>query len=358
MSPATGTTFSTSGHNMGMSTTTTTMTNLEDHCEVLTLVPGQQRPAGLTAFDASAIMGVNNYKGQLELWGEKIGKIPYSGPKFSQARKELKRAVAQMYAEKHNVVVVYWPRTLRSTDFDFMQYHVEYVICDCPDLRRGVVHDASEVSGEPPNIVAILDVRAVGINGPASTYEWDDDGVPPKYETQGLHAFAVTGVNRVVYAALIANEGLAVRTRNYDEDDIQDLIEAEFGFWENVETKTEPEVDGSESTFRALHKLFPTPVEGKSVTLEGGQIETYRQWANAKDMSDTAEKLATLLRAQLELIVGDAESIVVDGKTVITYKKSKDSERFNLDAFREANPELAQQFTVPVPGSRRWTQKR
>jgi len=341
-----------------MSTTTPIKTTLEDHCEALTFVPGQPRPAGLSAFDASAIMGVNNYKGQLELWGEKIGKIPYSGPKFSKARKDLKHTVAQMYAEERNAVVVYWPTTLRSSDFDFMQYRMEYVICDRPDLKSGIVHDATETLGTPPNIIAILDVRAIGINGPASAYEWDNDGVPPKYETQGRHAFAVTGISHVVYAALIANEGLVVRTRDYDTDDIQDLIEAEFGFWENVETKTEPEVDGSESTFRALHKLFPTPVEGKSVTLEGAQVDTYRQWANAKDMSDTAEKLATLLRAQLELLVGDAESIIVDGKAVITYKKSKDSERFDLDAFREANPELAKEFIKPVPGSRRWTQKK
>lgn len=341
-----------------MSTTTPTKTPLEEHCEVLTFDSNKPRPSGLSAFDASAVMGVNNYKGQLELWGEKIGKIPYSGPKFSQARKSLKHSVAQMYAEERNVAVVYWPRTLRSSNFEFMQYRTEYVVCDRPDLKSGIVHDATETLGTPPNIIAILDVRAIGINGPASTYEWDNDGVPPKYETQGLHAFAVTGIGHVVYAALVANEGLVVRTRNYEDDDIQDLIEAEFGFWENVETKTEPEVDGSESTYRALHKLFPAQVEGKSVTLEGGQVDTYRQWANAKDMSDTAEKLATLLRAQLELIVGDAESVVVDGKAVITYKKSKDSERFDLDAFREANPELAKEFTNPVPGSRRWTQKK
>ena len=334
------------------------MTTLEEHCELITFDADKPRPVGLSAFDASAIMGVNNHKGRLETWGEKVGKIPYSGPKFSKSNQNLKRTVAQMYAEARNAVVVYWPRTLRSSGFDFMQYRMEYVICDRPDLQKGVVHDASEVFEPPSNIVAILDVRAIGINGPASTYEWADDNVPAKYETQGLHAVAVTGISRVVYAALVANEGLTVRVRDYDEDDIQDLIEAEFGFWENVETNTEPEVDGSESTFRALHKLFPAPVEGKSVTLEGAQIETYRQWANAKDMADTSEKLATLLRAQLELIVGDAESVIVDGKVVITYKKSKDSERFNLDAFREANPELAKEFTVPVPGSRRWTQKK
>ncbi len=338
-----------------MSTTTTT-TPLEEHCDVLTFNPDEPRSAGLSAFDASAIMGVNNYKGRLETWGEKIGEIPYSGPKFSQAREELKHCVAQLYAEERNVAVVYWPRTLRSSGFEFMEYRMNYVICERPELNGAVTTWARDTP--PPNITAILDVRAVGINGPASTYEWADDAVPPKYEAQGLHAFAVTGISRIVYAALVANEGLVVRTRDYEEDDVQDLIEAEFGFWEDVETKTEPEVDGSESTFRALHKLFPTPVEGKSVTLEGAQVDTYRQWVNAKDMSDTSEKLATLLRAQLELIVGDAESIVVDGKVVITYKKSKDGERFNLDAFREANPELVKEFTVPVPGSRRWTQKK
>ncbi len=343
---------------MGMSTTATTMTNLEDHCEILNFDHGTPRPVGISAFDASAIMGVNNHKGRLETWGEKVGKIPYSGPKFSKARKDLKHAVAQMYAEERDSVVVYWPVTLRSKEFDFMQYRMEYVICDRPDLKSGMVHDATESVGVPPNIVAILDVHAIGINGPASTYEWDDDGLPEKYETQGLHAFAVTGINRIVYAALIANDGLAVRTRNFDTDDTQDLVEAEFGFWECVETKTEPEVDGSESTFRALHKMFPTQVEGKSVELEGGNADLYRQWANAKDMADTADKLATLLRAQLELIVADAESVVVDGKVVLTYKKSKDSERFNLEAFREANPELVKEFTTPVPGSRRWTQKK
>lgn len=334
------------------------MINLDEYCEPLPVGPDQSRPVGLTAFDASAIMGANNYKGRLELWAEKTGKVSYDGPQFSQSRQIMKRAVAQMYAEKYNAVVFYWPRTFRSKDFDFMQYRMEYVICDRPDLKKGGVYDATETSEPPTGITAILDVRAVGISGPASTYEWSDDGVPPKYEMQGLHAFAVTGINRVVYAALVANEGLLVRSRHYEADDIQDLIEAEFGFWENVETQTEPEVDGSESTFRALHKLFPEPVEGKSVELEGEGADLFRKWQNAKDMADTSDKLATLIRAQLELIVGDAESVVLDGKTVLTYKKSKDSERFDVDAFRTANPDLAKEFTVVVPGSRRWTQKK
>lgn len=334
------------------------MTILNENCETLSFDPDQPRPIGITAFDASAIMGTNPYKGRLETWAEKVGKVPLEVGRPSRARRELKRAVAQMYAEKHNAVVFYWPRTLRSLNFDFMEYRMEYVICDAPDLRKGVVHDADGVSGEPPNIVAVLDVRAVGITGPASTYEWADDEVPAKYETQGRHAFAVTGIGRVVYAALVANEGLVVRTRNYDADDIQELVETEFGFWENVETETAPEVDGSESTFRALHTMYPTSVEGKSVVLEGDAVDTYRQWANAKDMADTSGKLADLLRAKLELVVGDAESVVVDGKVVITYKKSKDSERFDTNAFCEAHPELAKEFTMTVPGSRRWTQKK
>jgi predicted phage-related endonuclease len=336
----------------------TTTTPLNDHCEVLIFDPDKPRPLGINAFDASAMMGANNHKGQLEVWAEKIGKIPYDGPKASKARRDLKRTVAQMYAEERNKVVVYWPRTVRSTVFDFMQYRTDYFVCDRPDLQSGIVHDNSEVFDSPANIVSLLDVRAVGIMNPASTAGWDDDEIPMKYEAQGMHAFAVTGISRVTYAVLLANEGLRVRTRVYDGDDIQTLIETEFGFWENVETKTEPPVDASESTFRALKKMYPVQVEGKSVTLEGAQADTYRQWANAKDMSDTAEKLATLLRAQLELIVGDAESIIVDGKVMLTYKKAKDGSKFDLDAFKEAHPEFIDEFTVPTTGSRRWTPKK
>jgi predicted phage-related endonuclease len=335
------------------------MTTINEHCEVLTFDPDKPRPLGITAFDASAIMGANNYKGSLEVWAEKTGKIPYSGPKASKARKDLKRTIAQMYAEERNMVVVYWPRTLRSTDFDFMQYRSDYFVCDRPDLQSGIVHNLSESNEPPANIVAILDVRAVGILNPSSTAGWDDDDIPMKYEAQGMHAFAVTGISRVTYAALIANEGLTVRTRTYDAEDIQDLTETEFGFWENVETKTEPaDIDASESTFKTIHKMFPKQVESKSITLDGEQAELYRQWASNKDIADTSEKLAKLLRAKLELIVGDAESIIIDGKVVLTYKRSKDSLGFDMDSFKEMYPELAEEFVVPVDGSRRWTPKK
>lgn len=326
-----------------------------EHCE---LTPIGERQIGLNAFDASVILGKNNHKSNLELWAEKTGKIKYDGPKFTQSSAILKSGVAQSYAEQRNAAVFRVSRTVRATSFDFMIYRIEYVVCNTPE-SKGTVTDWTDSDSLPPNIESILDVRAVGMNGPASTIDWEDDGIPAKYEAQGLHAYQVTGVNRITYAALISGQGLVVRTRLYEEDDLQDLVMAEFGFWENVETKTEPEItEADESTTRALRKMFPVQVEGKSVTLEGEDADKYRQWLNAKELSDASGKTADLLRAQLELVVGDAESVIVDGKVVVTYKKSKDGSKFDPAAFAEAHPDLYAKFTVPTTGSRSWVRKK
>lgn len=74
-----------------------------------------------------------------------------------------------------------------------------------------------------------------------------------------------------------------------------------------------------------------------------GQITAYKAIdEQIKALTETRQAL----RVDIEDALGDNETGVLDGKTVVTWRHSKKPERFDLTAFRAAHPQLAAEFTT------------
>ena len=309
------------------------------------------RITGLGGSDASTVRGANHYKSRFELWAQKSGKIETTFEnEATKWGKRLERTVAQAYAEEYNVAVYWWPVVLRNKGFSFLIATPDFFICNDP-ANAGTIVDWTH-DEEPANIVSILEIKTAGIASAGSTYGWDDDGVPLAYELQGMHYCAVTGLRDVVFAALVANQGLQVRFRTYEDDDVSELVEEEFAFWECVESGQEPALEGSDSDFRALRTMFPSPLEGKKTELSDEQVKIYHSWSDAKALSEATAEVAAKNRAQLELILADAEELTFEGTTLVTYKKTKGSIKVDTKALAAEFPDVVKRFEVESPGYR------
>ena len=67
------------------------------------------------------------------------------------------------------------------------------------------------------------------------------------------------------------------------------------------------------------------------------------------------EAEAEQLEVQLRNMMGtSSEMRSFDGSTLITWKSSKASDRFSADLFKQAMPDIYQQFVISTPGSRRF----
>jgi len=314
----------------------------------------EYRNSGLGGSDAGTIAGINPYKSAFALWAEKSGQVKdeFTGNAATELGNLFELPVAQAFAKQTGASVVAWPVMLQSTEHSFMLANVDFFIVENNDA-----FPAGEVTtwtGQhlPPQTTSILEIKTTGLAGRGNAQAWRNGGVPKSYEYQGLHYAAVTGISKVIFCALVGGEGLVVRERNFDEVQQAALVALEGDFWARVQSGDAPEVEGKESDFEALKALYPTHTPAKVVEVDEFQADLVAEYLKAKQFADQAQEVADRVKAQLLALVGDAEEVQFNGSTLFTYKASKDSETFDAKAFKEANPELAKQFTKVRAGYR------
>lgn len=193
------------------------------------------RMNGIGGSDASAVIGMNPYKSNIELFEEKTGRrasedisdkpcVIY-GKSAEAPIRELFKLDYPQYQVEH-----YGYRILRSKKFPFMQASLDGELTD-PDGRKG-----------------ILEIKTSNILQSMQYEKWKDR-IPDNYYIQVLHYLLVTGYEfAVLRAHLISEWGLDKRTtvkhyfieRSEVADDLEVLLQEEQRFWECVESGRKP----------------------------------------------------------------------------------------------------------------------
>lgn len=193
------------------------------------------RMNGIGGSDASAIVGLNPYKTNIELFEEKTGRSipedisdkPYViyGKKAEEYIRELFRLDYPQYEVAHHEY-----RILQSTKYPFMQASLDGELTD-QDGRKG-----------------ILEIKTTNILQSMQREKWKDR-VPDNYYLQVLHYLLVTDYEFVVLRAhLISAWGQDVRTqvkhyfieRAEVQEDLDYLLQEEIKFWKYVVSGRKP----------------------------------------------------------------------------------------------------------------------
>ena len=190
---------------------------------------------GIGGSDASAVVGMNPYKTNIELFEEKTGRRvpedisekPYViyGKKAEEYIRELFRLDYPEYQVEH-----YEFRILQSIQNPFMQASLDGELTD-PSGRRG-----------------ILEIKTTNILQSMQREKWNDR-IPDNYYIQVLHYLLVTGYEFVVLRAHLNTDwGGEKRTavkhyfieREEVQEDLDMLLEEEKKFWAYVESGRKP----------------------------------------------------------------------------------------------------------------------
>ena len=197
----------------------------------------QYRRTFIGGSDASAILGLNPYKTNIEVWQEKTGRIipqDISDKPYVKYGKEAESHLIALFA------------------LDYPQYKVE------ANTNYKVIHHpkyhfiAGTLDGELTEIETgrrgILEVKTTEILNSMHKEKWNDQ-VPDNYYVQCLHYLLVTGWEFAILKAQLKTvwgDEVRLTTRHYTiersevEADLKYLLEKEIEFWEYVAKDKRP----------------------------------------------------------------------------------------------------------------------
>ncbi|RQW27265.1 endonuclease [Rhodobacteraceae bacterium CH30] len=293
------------------------------------------RGQGIGSSDAAVSIGLSPYKSPLTLWLEKTGRKTPDDISAKEAviwGTTLEPVLARVYAERTGRKVRRVNAVLRHTRHDFM----------LANLDREVVGTADGTG--------VLEIKTAGYH---SAPQWED-GVPVAYQCQVLHQLAVTGHAWADVAVLISGQDFRIYRIHRDEDKIADLIEREARFWGCVTQDTQPVPDGSEDAASALQWLFPQD-DGQTVDLsESTEFNAlFSDLLSIRQHKEETEAIEAQLKQKIQAVLGTASAAVFQGGRV-SWKKSKDRLAPDLERLSLDHPDILQQYTKPVSGSRRF----
>jgi len=261
------------------------------------------RKLGIGGSDAAGALGLSPWESQFSLWCDKTSEyVSDEDNRLMTWGRRLEGAIIDGFAEDTDTEVRRHPVMLKSKEFPFMVVNLDAVASDAVIEAKNVGHYMAK--------------------------EWENGEIPAHYSIQGQHALAVTGLERVCFAALVGgNDPRYVYVERNDRL-IEKLVEGERKFWDMVQSKTPPAVDGSPATTRAIKSLFVDPNAESDIDLSdkldayGRNVsELLEARAEAKASIKEQSEIVSEVENQLCLWLGDYELGIVDGNIAFTWKK-------------------------------------
>ena len=239
----------------------------------------------------------------------------------------LEAVVCQEYMRRTGRKVRRVPRLVRHPRFPWMAAHVDRIIINESGIIEAKTTKASK------------------------EVEWGEPGtdeVPREYFIQGQHNMAVFDRLFCDYPVLFGGQHLLIYTVKRDEAFIENMIRLEYDrVWQYVERGELPPPETAEEA----NRRWPLSHEGE-VQADQYQIEAVQQLADLKARVKLAEEHEKTLELQIKLALGDNGDTLMAGTRKLCTWKTQSNNRVDLDAMREAYPEIVAKFTPTDKTSR------
>ena len=287
----------------------------------------EARAHGIGGSDAPVIAGCSPYKHISELYMEKTG----------QARAP----------DLDNVELVQWGNLL------------EDVVANEFSRRTGMkLRRVNEtlVDKHDPFLMAHLDRRVVG--EPAlveikTTRSLHDDAARADHVTQVMHYMHVANLQRAYIVYLVAGQRMVYFEIARNQEAIEALLQEERTFWQHVRERTPPP---ARSAFD-LRLLFRQD-NGGTVIADDEVQQAVHRLAEIKDQVKHLESAAEMEEKRVLEALGESSTLLnPSGEVLATWKTSKSSRNFDRTRFEADHPDMAEQYMVERPGSRRFLLK-
>jgi len=193
------------------------------------------------------------------------------------------------------------------------------------------------ISKEYPGLACTIDGKCFEADGKESVVEmkflgthqaWEiEDEIPLKYAVQVQHQLMCTGWDMGYLLILIGNEPTLFEVPRH-EALIEQLWVRAQRFLECVKTKTPPEIDDSDATWKAIQAAH-SRVRRETVALQPTFESAFEMYEKASRLEKKIAKKKQLAKNQLCEAIGDAEyGYLPNGRTVKWSQMKSGGRRF------------------------------
>lgn len=294
------------------------------------------RNEGIGGSDASAVLGINQYRTPMQVYMEKTGQWQpddLSGNQAVHFGHKLEQIVADEFSERTGWKVQKCNYVLAHPEHDFMRANIDREIIH-PERGRGVLECKTTSAWNKD--------------------KWSSSEVPQEYMIQVQHYLAVTGYDFAYIAVLIGGNNFDYWAIERDEELIEILIEAEKTFWfDHIMAGEPPELNYSQDGGDILDRLYPASATiDETLDLTGDRVTELLNniYANQQEVKE--------LKSQEDAWKNELKDVLKERETgthelaKITWKAPKPKEVLNEAALREKYPAIWDELKETKQGSR------
>lgn len=293
------------------------------------------RASGVGGSEVAGLLGLSRYASPWSLWAEKTGLIPaeHEDNERLEFGREAEPYLAAMFHRRTGLHVAGQQMMVRHPEHGFARATLD-------GLVFAPIPEEHVPFGPRSDALGIVQFKTWATRG------WPD-GIPPAIRAQTIWEMACAGLRHAWVGVLFSTFRFEVFELPWDDDveaDWQFMLAAATEFWRHVEDGTPPPVDGSDATADAIAHLWPTETPDKAIDADPTLAEILARRAAIKARVSADEKVLKGLDNELASLIGDAETIRIDGAPAFTYRAQS---RTTVDraALEAEHPAIAAAFT-------------
>jgi len=276
------------------------------------------RTKGIGGSDIAAICGFTPWASPMSVFLDKIGAIPPAEENEKMMwGKKLEAMIAAEFKERNAGVKV--------QKINAVLRHPE-----CPIFLANIDRKITNQDGQP----GVLECKNTN---QFALKNWDQEREEaPEYVLAQLQWYlGVTGYSYGYAAALVGGQSYRQVYSPRDEDLIKLMQDKALSFWQLVETRTPPPIDGSDASADVLKILYPTTEKGKGIELPTEALGWIFQYEAAHSAASENEKAKKEAANNLKALMGEAEIGIVGDRKVTLKTVSKKEHMVKATSYRQ-----------------------
>lgn len=289
------------------------------------------RRLGIGGSDAAGVLGLSPWTTPLKIYLEKRGEIEGDEQTLPMEMGTLlEPVIIELFRRRTGQEVITGEsiQNLVSARHTFMRANLDGMV---PGANRRIVEAKLASSDEQ-----------WGFPG--------SDEVPVQYGAQAQHQMAVTEIDVVEFAVLFVRFGIReLQTYTVERDDelIEMMVEREGEFWQRVIDGNPPEPTNPDD----IRLRWPTDT-GREIEATEDIAQAWGELLAVRSTLKQATEREVELKSQIQSYMADAAKLTAYGRTIATWKQSKDSLVLDKDRLAIGHPEIIREYSKLKAGAR------